>query len=97
MDEISFEWDGQKAWSNEQKHGISFEEAETVFYDENASLSYDPDHSQTEDRYILLGMSFSPRLLVVSHEYRQDHERIRIISARRATKREQQQYHGSSI
>ena len=57
MDEIEFDWDERKALSNEQKHGISFEEAQTVFYDENARLSYDPDHSQTEDRYLRLGMS----------------------------------------
>ena len=57
MDEITFEWDTQKAQTNEIEHGISFEEAETAFYDSNARISYDPDQSQNEDRYILLGMS----------------------------------------
>lgn len=77
---------------NESKHGISFEEAETAFYDRNARVSYDLDHSQDEDRYLLLGMSESLDLLVVCHVYRQNDEYIRIISARRATKTEQHQY-----
>jgi uncharacterized protein len=94
MSSITFEWDEQKAWSNEQKHGVSFEEAQTVFYDGNARRFYDPDHSQNEDRYILLGVSDSLRLLVVCHVYRQNGERIRIISVRKATKQEQQQYWG---
>lgn len=94
MNEIDFGWDEQKAWSNERKHRVSFEEAQTVFYDENARLSYDPDHSQNEDRYILLGMSASVRLLVVCHVYRSNNEVIRIISARKATKQERQQYQG---
>ena len=92
MNELRFEWDEQKANSNEQKHGVSFREAETVFYDENARLMYDPENSQEEERYILLGMSSSLRLLVVSHLYQEDDEFIRIISARKATKRERQQY-----
>jgi hypothetical protein len=92
MSELRFEWDEQKANFNEQKHGVSFREAETVFYDENARLMYDPEHSQEEERYILLGMSSSLRLLVVSHLYRENDELIRIISARKATKRERQQY-----
>ena len=94
MDEITFEWDGKKAQTNAQKHGISFEEAETAFYDSNARISYDPDHSQDEDRYILLGMSESFKLIVVCHVYRQNDESIRIISARRATKTEQKEYKG---
>lgn len=97
MNEISFDWDDQKAQQNEQKHGVSFEEAQTVFYDENARLSYDPDHSRHEDRYILLGMSSLVRVLVVCHVYGQGDESIRIISARKATKREQQQYQEFSI
>jgi uncharacterized DUF497 family protein len=92
MEEIDFEWDERKAQQNEQKHGISFEEAQTAFYDDNARLSHDPDHSQDEDRYILLGMSAVLRVLVVCHVYRQGNDVIRIISARKATKREQQQY-----
>jgi uncharacterized DUF497 family protein len=92
MSEITFEWDERKAEQNERKHGISFEEAQTAFEDENARLSYDPDHSRDEDRYILLGMSAVLRVLVVCHVYRGNDEVIRIISARKATKREQQQY-----
>nr|WP_208492215.1 BrnT family toxin [aff. Roholtiella sp. LEGE 12411] len=89
---MRFEWDERKAKSNEQKHGVSFNEAETVFYDENARLLYDPEHSLEEDRYILLGMSASLRLLLVCHLYQESQEVIRIISARKATKREHQQY-----
>jgi uncharacterized protein len=96
MDEIIFDWDPRKAEANERKHGISFEEAQTCFYDENARVSYDPDHSQEEDRYLLLGMSQALRLLLVCHMYQQDDESIRMISARRATKTEQQQYRGFS-
>lgn len=92
MGEIEFDWDEQKAIVNEQKHGVSFEEAQTVFYDEAARLSYDPDHSQAEDRYLLLGMSDLLRLLVVCHTYQQPNELIRIISARQATRQERQQY-----
>lgn len=92
MNELRFEWDEYKAESNEQKHGVSFLEARTVFYDENARLMYDPEHSVQEDRYILLGMSSSLRLLVVCHLHRDNDELIRIISARKATKQERQQY-----
>jgi uncharacterized DUF497 family protein len=92
MTDISFEWDDRKAQQNEKKHGISFEEAQTAFYDENARLTPDPDHSQDEDRYILLGLSAVLRVLIVCHVYRQNDEVIRIISARKATKREKQQY-----
>lgn len=92
MGELRIEWDALKAERNERKHGISFNEAQTVFYDENARLLYDSEHSIDEDRYILLGMSSSLRLLVVSHLYQEDVELIRIISARKATKRERQQY-----
>ena len=69
MSEIRFEWDELKAQINEQKHGISFEEAQTAFYDENARLTFDSEHSLDEERYILLGMSSSLRLLVVCHLY----------------------------
>jgi uncharacterized protein len=96
MDEITFDWDDQKAQINERKHGISFEEAQTTFYDRNARVFYDPDHSQDEDRYVLLGMSDALRLLLVCHVYEQGDECIRIISARRATRTEQQQYQGFS-
>jgi len=92
MTDIIFEWDDRKAQQNEKKHGISFEEAQTTFYNENARLTPDPDHSQDEDRYILLGLSTVLRVLIVCHVYRQDDAVIRLISARKATKREQQQY-----
>jgi uncharacterized DUF497 family protein len=92
VSEIIFEWDERKAWSNERKHGVSFDEAQTAFYDECARLSYDPDHSHDEDRYILLGLSSSSRLLVVCHVYQQSDQYIRIISARKATKRESLKY-----
>ena len=92
MSELSFDWDDQKAKTNERKHGVSFEEAQSVFYDKNARLRYDSDHSLDEERYILLGVSSLFRLLVVCHVYRQDDVIIRIISARKATKQEIQQY-----
>ncbi|MBE9099240.1 BrnT family toxin [Vacuolonema iberomarrocanum] len=92
MVEIIFEWDDDKAQQNELKHGVSFEEAQSAFYDERARLIYDPDPSQDEERYILLGMSTTFRLLIICHVYRQSNEIIRIISARQATKREKQQY-----
>ncbi|QYO68801.1 BrnT family toxin [Leptolyngbya sp. 7M] len=86
------EWDEQKARVNQQKHGVSFDEAESVFYDENARFLYDANHSSEEERYILLGMIDSLRLLVVCHTYREEEEIIRIFSARKANKRECQQY-----
>ena len=92
MEGLTFEWDPDKARQNQSKHGVSFEEAQTAFYDENARLIYDPDHSQAEDRFLLLGLSASMHLVVVSHTYRAEETVIRIISARRATKQEQQQY-----
>ena len=95
MGEIRFEWDSQKAESNRTKHGISFEEATTAFYDENALLIHDPEHSQDEDRYILLGLSQILRLLIVCHVYQENDEVIRIISARSATKAEYRQYEES--
>lgn len=89
---MKFEWDERKARVNEKKHGISFGEAESVFYDENARLLYDAEHSSEEERYIMLGMSDSLLLLVVCHVYKEDDETIRIFSAREANKPEQQQY-----
>jgi len=91
MDELRFEWDPNKAESNRRKHGVSFEEAQTAFWDDNALLVNDPEHSQDEDRYILLGLSQVLRLLVICHVYR-DNDVIRIISARIATKSERRQY-----
>ncbi len=89
---ITFEWDKAKESLNRRKHGISFEEAQTVFIDEHALLIHDPDHSEDEDRFILLGLSMRLRLLVVCHSYRKSDEVIRIISARKATKDETRQY-----
>jgi uncharacterized protein len=92
MDAIDFSWDEGKNRENLRKHGISFEEASTAFSDENARLKHDPDHSQDEDRFILLGFSAKLRLIVVSHVYRQDGQQIRIVSARKATRNERKQY-----
>lgn len=89
---LSFEWDEQKRFRNVKKHGASFEEARSVFYDESALLIHDPDHSDLENRYILLGLSDRLRLLAVCHTYRQGDRNIRIISARKASKAEQRQY-----
>lgn len=89
---MKFEWNEKKAKINIDKHGISFEEAATVFYDEQALLRDDPDHSDDEDRFILLGMSEMANVLIVCHCYRESDEIIRIISARKATKKESNQY-----
>jgi uncharacterized protein len=89
---LTFEWDKEKSASNRAKHGISFEEAQTVFLDENALLIHDPDHSGGEDRFVLLGLSVKFRVLVVCHCYRKSNEVIRIISARKATRTEQKRY-----
>lgn len=89
---LSFEWDDNKNQINKQKHGVSFEEAKTVFFDEEALLKDDPDHSETEDRFILLGVSVETNVLVVVHCYRAEDTVIRIISARKATKNEEKQY-----
>ncbi|MGE0083416.1 MAG: BrnT family toxin [Desulfococcaceae bacterium] len=75
-----------------KKHGVSFEEAQTVFCDENGRIIHDPDHSEDEDRFILIGISAKPRVLTVCHCYRSQDSVIRIISARKATKKEQKQY-----
>ena len=92
MAELRFEWDPRKARSNERKHGVTFDEASTAFADEHALLIPDPDHSEVEDRFILLGLSSSIRLLVVVHVFRDEEDVIRIISARKATSSESRQY-----
>ena len=92
MNSIKFEWEASKATSNVQKHGITFEEARTVFFDERARLINDPDHSESEDRFILLGFSSSLRVIVVCHCYRSEGNVIRIISARKATTTEKKAY-----
>lgn len=92
MSELRFEWDEAKAEENLKRHGVSFLEAATVFEDERARLMADPDHSEDEDRFLLLGLSQSARLLVVVHCYRSSDEVIRLISARKATRTETKQY-----
>jgi len=87
---LIFEWDERKAKQNIRKHGVSFEEAATVFGDQFSITIYDPLHSEDEDRFVILGMSNKNRLLVVVHTERGD--KIRIISARKATKKERKQY-----
>ncbi|MCL2844972.1 MAG: BrnT family toxin [Chitinivibrionia bacterium] len=94
MDKIRFAWDENKNQKNIASHGISFKEAETVFYDPNAKLIYDPDHSTEEDRFILLGLSKVLKMLIVCHSYRENDELVRIISARKATTNEKKQYGG---
>ncbi|QIB67316.1 BrnT family toxin [Kineobactrum salinum] len=93
MSHLNFEWDIRKDASNQKKHGVSFHEAKTAFTDEYARLIADPDHSDEEDRFILLGTSIHSRLLVVCHCARAD-EIVRIISARKADKRERMIYEG---
>lgn len=92
MGDLRFEWDTKKASSNERKHGVTFDEARSVFSDENALVIPDPDHSQAEDRFIILGMSSHDRALVVVHCFREEGAVIRIISARRAGTKEQKPY-----
>jgi uncharacterized protein len=92
MGELRVEWDPAKAAANRRKHGVSFAEAETVFSDEHALLLEDPDHSTTEDRFILLGLSAALRVLVVVHCYREHDNIIRLISARKATRAERAHY-----
>jgi len=89
---ISFSWNSVKNSSNQRKHNITFDEAKTVFYDDNARLIHDPDHSMDEERFIILGMSNKLRLLIVSHCYIKNDSNIRIISARKATKHESKHY-----
>jgi uncharacterized protein len=92
LSHIEFSWDPRKARSNVVKHGVSFEEAQTAFADDDARLLDDPDHSADEERFLLLGYSFQARCLIVSHCYRESNMRIRLISARRATAQEEAQY-----
>ena len=92
MEELKFEWDRNKNEINKKKHGLSFETAREVFYDEFAILFDDPDHSIEEDRFLIIGSIKAEQICIVSHCYRDSENRIRIISARRATKSEQQVY-----
>lgn len=91
MNELQFEWDEAKSRSNQKKHGVSFEEAKSVFGDDLARLILDPDYSDYEERFILLGMSSQQRLLVVCFCER-GRDFIRLISARKADRREQKGY-----
>ena len=92
MADIRFEWDPRKNRANRAKHGVSFEEARTAFLDEHARVIRDPEHSEDEQRFVLLGLSIGLRLLVVCHCYRQSDEVVRIISARKADAGERRQY-----
>jgi len=92
MNPLSFEWDPKKAQNNAAKHGITFDEAKSVFYDENALIIPDPDHSIAEERFVIMGMSSSLRVLVVVHCLRENNQVIRIISARKAGTKEKQPY-----
>jgi uncharacterized protein len=94
MGELRFIWDERKNRMNRQKHGVSFEEAQTAFFDERAKVYFDPDHSQAEGRFILLGFSFRLRLLVVCHCCREVETVVRIVSARKANSREETAYWG---
>lgn len=87
-DGLRFAWDPTKNALNLKRHGISFVEAQTVFFDEAARVAEDPDHSDDEDRFVILGLSSKHRMLVVCHCYREDDEVIRLISARKATSTE---------
>ena len=92
MSGLHFEWDEHKATINAKKHGVTFHEAKSVFVDERAKLIGDPDHSEDEDRFVLLGLSSALRMLLVCHCYRNNDGAIRIISARKASVREAKFY-----
>ncbi len=92
MKDLKFEWDVRKDKSNLKKHGVSFEEARSVFFDEYAVQFYDPDHSEDEDRFILLGNSLKLNTLVVCHCFRERETLVRIVSARKADSDEEQTY-----
>lgn len=92
MNLIRFEWDPVKAETNLSKHGITFTEAQTVFYDESAILFDDPEHSDDENRLLIIGFSSQARLLIVCHCIRGKENAVRIISARKATRTERRQY-----
>jgi len=91
---LRFEWDARKSKTNLSRHGVSFEEASSAFLDEHGILIDDPDHSEDEDRFVLLGLSATLRLLVVCHCHREEGEVIRLISARKADRAEHGDYFG---
>ena len=92
---MQFVWDENKNIANVKKHKVSFEEAKFVFFDINAKIIHDPDHSDTEDRFLILGLSKLLKLLVVCHCYKEE-DIIRIISARKATRKETSKYGGEN-
>lgn len=92
MRPIGFDWNDRKAEANLRKHGVSFVEASTVFEDDAALFMADPDHSQSEDRFLILGASVRSRILIVAHCYRSEEGIIRIISARKASARQRAEY-----
>lgn len=92
MSALRFEWDERKAVANAKKHGVTFDEAKSVFADERAKLIDDPDHSEDEERFVLLGFSSALRMLVVCHCYRSEGNVVRIISARKANATESRAY-----
>jgi hypothetical protein len=94
MSDITFAWDEKKNRANQKKHKVSFEEAQSVFFDEDAIEYFDPEHSDSEDRFIMLGLSAHMRVLVVCHCHRESNSVIRIISARKATQKERSNYTG---
>lgn len=95
MSELRFDWDETKNRQNQKKHGVSFQDARTVFFDENAVQFYDETHSDWEDRFLLMGLDFRRRVLLICHCFREEEAVIRIISARKATKNERQLYPGA--
>ena len=94
MNKISFSWNERKNKANQKKHGVSFEEAQTVFFDEQAIEFYDFEHSHSEERFLMLGLSAKLRILLVCYCLREKNNVIRIISVRKATKKEQKSYTG---
>lgn len=94
---MNFEWDESKNRSNQLKHGISFEEVVTVFYDDYAIVFDDPDHSDSEERFLIIGLTNNFKICIVSHCYKERTESIRIISARKATKHESNYYHKNGL
>lgn len=94
MKEVEFSWDARKAKQNLRKHKVSFEEAVTVFYDESAIEFFDPDHSKGEERFLMLGLSGRLRILVVCYCLRKRASEIRVITSRKATKKEEKVYTG---
>lgn len=94
MEKLVFEWDDKKAIENKKKHGVTFEEAQSVFFDDQAIQFWDSPHSEKEDRFLMLGLSYKLRILLVVHCFRETDSTIRIISVRKATKTETRFYPG---